>query len=181
MSEICLVRSHRVGGHFRSGSTTAQTIGFGSGTGTTASRFQKGNGLIKPAAKMLPPTQPRPTTPSTIIHQIYHQQQSAANNFRYGHIAMRARLSPSMSLFNRLDEFVTQLESRRDFFAEWPQNLCHRIRQDAINGQRQSYTRVGTTISQQNINSSSAEIFAQKSHSSIGFSAACWNGLDFGG
>lgn len=168
MSKICLKAPG--GNQFRSGST--------------ATRFYKTNGIgIKPAAKMLPPTQARPT----MANQMMQQSGGSASLLpppppnRIGFSAMRARLSPAWSLFNRLDEFVTQLEASRDFFAEWPQNLCQKIREDAlIVKQQQLNNNKASGMSQQasfhnpHQNSSGSQI------NSASFSASCWNGADFG-
>lgn len=42
-------------------------------------------------------------------------------------MALRARSSPSFSLFNRLDGLVSELEQWRSFFGAWPQRLCARL------------------------------------------------------
>lgn len=97
----------------------------------------------RPASKMMPPTQQGPL----------ESQMSGA--------ALRARQSPSLSLFNQLDGLVLQLEASRNFFDQWPQLVCQRIRRGA-SGQRQESSQPRL----QNASSSSGE---------------CWNGRDFSG
>lgn len=64
----------------------------------------------RPASMLLPANQQRPA----------QGEMSEA--------ALRARQSAALSLFNRLDALVHQLHQWRDFFADWPQRLCQRIR-----------------------------------------------------
>ena len=95
------------------------------------------------AMKMLPANQQRP-------------EQLAMSE-----AALKARQSPAMSLFNRLDGLVHQLQPSRDFFAHWPSQLCQRIRAEAgpaTGGQ-------GRRQQQQQQNGS----------------AECWNGRNFSG
>lgn len=86
----------------------------------------------------------------TRLVAIQHQQTT-----RYGHSTLLARLSPKMSLFNRLDEFVHQLQASRNFFAEWPTRLCQGIRQEAS---PPSHVHL---------------------HSQTSPNEACWNGRDY--
>lgn len=102
---------------------------------------------------------------------------------RTGQLAMRAKLSPAMSLFNRLDGFVLQLESSRDFFAHWPDQICHRIRSPAkitssSNEQQQQRT---TTIMNANQLAGESEVGSQQQQQpQNGSSAVCWTGQNFG-
>lgn len=110
----------------------------------------------RPASKMLPPTQQRPA----------EIQMSEA--------ALKARQSPTLSLFNRLDGLTHQLLGTREFFAEWPQRMCQRIRArlppgagaQLRDGRLEAPTTVATSNLLRRTNSSGAE---------------CWNGRDFGG
>lgn len=108
----------------------------------------------RPASKMLPPTQQRPA----------ESQMSEA--------ALKARQSPALSLFNRLDGLTHQLLATRDFFADWPQQMCRRIR-------ARSSPVAGHTPSQDNTPAANGNISRRAANSSS--SAECWNGRDFSG
>lgn len=112
---------------------------------TAAEQFSK----ERPSAVKIPATITLPAT----------QKSSTA---RYGQMALRARLSPVYSLFNQLDSFVYQLQGFKDFFADWPQLLCNKIRkQDS-----------------QNHNQKNSSII---SHHASRPDSNCWNGHDFSG
>lgn len=80
-----------------------------------------------------------------------------------GRYAQRAQSSPANSLFNRLGEFVHQLQASKDFFLDWPQLLCNKIRQrpaEAGQATSASFMRKNMSMSHQD---------------------HCWNGHDFSG
>lgn len=96
-----------------------------------------------------------------------HLNQATANYYlkimrQYEFVAQQARQSPMWSLFNRLDGFVAQLQVSRDFFSEWPQRICQRIRSNAI------------LLAQQQRNNNQPKV---TNHST----SECWNGRDFSG
>lgn len=104
---------------------------------------------------------------------------------RSGGLALKARLSPAMSLFNRLDGFVLQLETSRDFFAHWPDQICHRIRSASGNSQQKSFAGEATAATQQrpaaatalNANHEEASMMQQSLQNA---SAICWTGQNYG-
>lgn len=95
--------------------------------------------------------------PATLVASAVQQRHPNQAGTRYGQFALRARLSPVFSLFNRLDGFVHQLQGSRDFFADWPQKLCNKIRRQESHASSLA----------QNLTSPNSE--------------ACWNGRDFSG
>lgn len=128
------------------------------------------------ATKWLPPTQQKPAERLAI------------------EAAQRARQSPSMSLFNRLHGLVIQLQQARDFFVDWPQQMCQqRARRSSSSGDN-SYAALShhyqlrsqrattngsattTTSASGNGNNNNNNVLLSSSSTT-----ECWNGRDFGG
>lgn len=144
------------GSHMQAGSSSTSSLISGlfrSAADSASDWFNPQQRLTsgRPAGKMFPPTQQRPA----------ESQMSEA--------AMRARQSPALSLFNRLDGLVLQLEGTREFFAEWPQQLCQRIRARANQG--------GPTGNE----SPHHSMLTRRTNSTSATTTECWNGRDFSG
>lgn len=102
---------------------------------------------------------------------------------RTGALALRARLSPAMSLFNRLEGFVLQLESSRDYFANWPDRICQRIRAAASGASGGGQAAVKSEQRQSNANqlaANAADEQQQQQQQLQNGSAICWTGQNYG-
>lgn len=82
--------------------------------------------------------------------------------------ALRSLQSPALSLFNRLGALVHTLQPMKDFFAQWPRQVCMHIRS-------------GTPLSSGRGRVIGPQMSFERPTMTSSGGGECWNGKDFTG